>query len=240
MFERFTDCARRSVVLAQEAASAMGHAEVTTGHLLAGLAAEDGGVASIALANLCLMPDDARVAMRDQRAGTWPRPAHIPFTPGLKKAMENALREAIVMTHAYIGTEHLLLGLLCDPEDGPAAQILTGAGITPTDIRAEVMRLLGSYEQPRAAPAEPEGHHRRLATVPASALPPLADLLDTVAGYYQEADPPTTPECEPHEPLPRGYIARSSWAEVMAMTHTQRRCKGCGLWKIWTPKEAKQ
>jgi hypothetical protein len=65
----------------------------------------------------------------------------------------------------------------------------------------------------------------------------LADLIDTVAGYHKEADPPTTPECEPHEPQPRGYIARSSWAEVMAMTHDQRACRGCGLWKIWTPKE---
>jgi hypothetical protein len=62
------------------------------------------------------------------------------------------------------------------------------------------------------------------------------DLRETVACYALTADPPTTPGCEPHQPQPSGYIARSNWAEVMAWTHEQRTCRGCGLWLIWTPK----
>jgi len=172
MFERYTDRARRSVVLARAQARTMGHAEVGTGHLLLGLATEEGGIASLCLFRLGLDFIYARSRLAAASPSTRiASPPDIPFTPGLRKAMENALRESAEMGDPYIGTEHLLLGLLGDAE-GPAGGILAAAGLTPLAVRKEVMRRLGTYEQSRVPAPEDVNHHRRLATVPASALPP--------------------------------------------------------------------
>jgi ATP-dependent Clp protease ATP-binding subunit ClpC len=152
-FERYTDRARRAVVLAQEEARATGSSCIGTGHLLMGLAAEDSGVASVALGNLGLNRGDCRKPPGGHGALDAPVPAGvpIPFTQATREALEAALRESLELGHPYIGTEHLLLGLLQDAGDGRAAQILMAAGITPADIRAEVRRLLGSFEEPDAS-----------------------------------------------------------------------------------------
>jgi hypothetical protein len=168
MFERWTDRARRAVVIAQEEARMMRHAEVGNGHLLTGLAAEEGGVASQALAALGLTPDAARDTLRLIIPALPSAPAsHIPLTRGLKKAAENALRESLAMNVTYIGTEHLLLGLLRDVE-GPADKILIAAGIAPIVVRGEVMRLLGSYEK--------TGRVERKAATPVPAEPPIVSI----------------------------------------------------------------
>lgn len=127
----------------------MGHAEVGTGHLLIGLAAEPDGVASRCLAALGLKVEDARARLA---AGIGPRPSEsAPAAPAAigkpaAKAMELALREALQRAHPYIGTEHLLLGLL-RLEESSAARVLTACGIDPAAARDEVRRRLGSYEQ---------------------------------------------------------------------------------------------
>jgi len=154
MFERFTDRARRAVVLAQAEASDYGFAEVGTGHLLLGLAAEEGGIASLCLAELGLNIIGARSGLAAMEPSTSRPSGHIGFTRGLRKAMENALRESIQMGHAYIGTEHLLLGLLREV-GGPSDQLLIAAGITPLVVRDEVLRRLGAYEQPRVTAKVP-------------------------------------------------------------------------------------
>lgn len=153
MFERYTDRARRAVVLAQGEARMLGHCEIGTGHLLLGLAAEDGGIASLCLAALGFNLENARDALQVAiPLGKRDPPPNIPFTPALKKAMENALREALLLGHPYIGTEHLLLALLREA-GGPSDGVLIAAGITPLVVRDEVMRRLGTYEQPRVTPA---------------------------------------------------------------------------------------
>lgn len=148
MFERFTDRSRRSVVLAQEHARTLGHGEADSGHLLTGLATENGGVASIALAALGFRASEAGAVLAPllpRKAAPGPA-GHIPFTPRLKRDLENGLREALLMGHGYIGTEHLLLGLMRD-SGGTAHQALGELGITDEDVRAKVMELLGGYRK---------------------------------------------------------------------------------------------
>lgn len=182
MFERYTDRARRATVLAQAEARELGHPEISTGHLLLGLATEDGGVASQVLANLGLSVPGARgVLSLDPAAPS--AAGHIPFTRGLKLACEQALRESLHLGHNYIATEHLLLGLLRDTEGDPAARIFMTAGITPTDIRAEVMRLLGSYEKSAA----PRVSYERAPAL-AESLAAIADHLGRIEKHLGIAD----------------------------------------------------
>ena len=155
MFERYTDRARRSVVLAQEEARMMSHAEVDSGHLLIGLAAEDGGVASVALDGLGVKPDEARVVMAKLvPAAAHPVAGHMPFTRRLKRDTEGALREALAMGHNYIGTEHLLLGLI-RVSDGSCAQVLDALGIPLPAVREKVIELLHGYAAAEKAGAAP-------------------------------------------------------------------------------------
>jgi ATP-dependent Clp protease ATP-binding subunit ClpC len=124
MFERFTDRARRVVVLAQEEARAFNHNYIGTEHLLLGLVSEQEGVAAQTLASVDLTIEGIRQAVDDRvgRGQEAPK-GHIPFTPRAKKVLELSLRQALKLGHDYIGTEHILLGLL-DEGEGVAAQIL--------------------------------------------------------------------------------------------------------------------
>ncbi len=124
MFERFTDRARKSVVWAQEEARALNHPHIGTEHLLLGLVREGEGVAARALDASGLQVERARVLV-EQRVGrgTEPPRGHMPFTPRAKSVLELALREALKLEHSYIGTEHILLGLIREGE-GVAAQVL--------------------------------------------------------------------------------------------------------------------
>jgi ATP-dependent Clp protease ATP-binding subunit ClpC len=146
MFERFTDRARRVVVLAQEEARMLEHNYIGTEHLLLALIHEGEGVAAKALRALDVDLDTLR---REVEAlvgrGQQPPKGHIPFTPRAKKVLELALRESVQLGHDYIGTEHLLLGIVREGE-GPAAQVLQQRGIELNTVRQEVIRLLHGHQ----------------------------------------------------------------------------------------------
>ncbi len=146
MFERFTDRARRVVVLAQEEARMLEHNYIGTEHVLLGLIHEGEGVAAKALRALDVDLDTLR---REVEAlvgrGQHSHQGHIPFTPQAKKALELALRESVHLGHDYIGTEHLLLGLVREGE-GPAAQVLEQRGIELNTVRQEVIRQLHGHQ----------------------------------------------------------------------------------------------
>ncbi len=161
MFERFTDRARRVVVLAQEEARRLDHNYIGTEHLLLGLVYEGTGVAAVALTRLGIGLDAVRQQV-DSIIGTGDsRPAaHIPFTPRAKKVLELSLREALQFGHNYIGTEHILLGLIREGE-GVAAQALVALGADLSGVRQEVLRVLsgrpGAVEGVGVVVADPPG-----------------------------------------------------------------------------------
>jgi ATP-dependent Clp protease ATP-binding subunit ClpA len=145
MFERFTDRARRVIVLAQEEARLLNHNYIGTEHLLLGLAHEGEGVAAMALESLGISPEAVRAQVEEiigqgQRAPT----GHIPITPRAKKVFELSHREALQLGHNYIGTEHILLGLLREGE-GVAAQVLVKLGADLSRVRQQVIQLLSGY-----------------------------------------------------------------------------------------------
>ena len=148
MFQRFTDRARRVVVLAQEEARLLRHNYVGTEHILLGLLHEGDGVAAQALESLGIN----RAAVRQQVEhiighGQQAPSSHIPFTPQAKKMLELSLREALALGHSHVGTEHLLLAMLRQSQ-GVAAQVLTGLGIDHAQVRERVLGLLtGECEQ---------------------------------------------------------------------------------------------
>jgi ATP-dependent Clp protease ATP-binding subunit ClpC len=149
MFERFTDRARRVVVLAQEEARLLNHNFIGTEHLLLGLLRESDGVAARALSELAISLDVVRSKVEEMIGvgQASPEAGHIPFTPRAKKVLEMALREALGLGHNYIGTEHLLLGLLREG-GGVAAQVLVGLGAELQAVRRTVVLLAaGSSEE---------------------------------------------------------------------------------------------
>ncbi len=164
MFERFTDRARRVVVLAQEEARLLNHDYIGTEHILLGLIHEQQGVAAKALESLGIRLEAVRsqvegIIGQGQSAPT----GHIPFTPRAKKVLELSLREALQLGHNYIGTEHLLLGLLREGQ-GVAAQVLVKLGADQARVRQQVIQLLSGY----AAGGKEAGARTRLVrmTVP--------------------------------------------------------------------------
>ena len=151
MFQRFTDRSRQVVVLAQVEARRLDHNWIGTEHILLGLIDEGGGVAAKALESLGIGLDAVRqqveeIIGRGQQAPS----GHIPFTPRAKKVLELSLRESMQLGHDYIGTEHILLGLLREG-DGVAAQVLVRLGADLDRVRQQVIRLLHGY------PAEEPG-----------------------------------------------------------------------------------
>src|SRR5947207_2376648 len=146
MFERFTDRARRVVVLAQEEARMLNHNYIGTEHILLGLIHEGEGVAAKALESLGIMLESVRQQVEEIIGqGQVPPTGHIPFTPRAKKVLELSLREALQLGHNYIGTEHILLGLIREGE-GVAAQVLVKLGADLNKVRAQVIALLQGYQ----------------------------------------------------------------------------------------------
>jgi ATP-dependent Clp protease ATP-binding subunit ClpA len=142
VFERFTERARQVVVLSQEESRTLGHNHIGTEHLLLGLLREQQGLAAQALESLGVTLEQARAhVMGLLPAGEEVLSGQIPFTPRAKKVLELALREALSLGHNYIGTEHLLLGLVCD-NDGVAARVLLDFDADSEKIRNVVMRML--------------------------------------------------------------------------------------------------
>ena len=147
MFERFTDRDRRVVVLAQDEARSLNHNYIGTEHLLLGLITEGEGVAAKALESLDINKDAVRSAVIDIIGeGEKPVEGHIPFTPRAKRVFELSLREALQLGHNYIGTEHLLLGLLKEGE-GVASQVLIKLGADLSKVRQTVIELLSGYQR---------------------------------------------------------------------------------------------
>lgn len=162
MFERFTELARQVVVLAQDESRLLGHDYLGTEHLLLGLLREEEGIAARVLESFEVDLEEVRAAVlesvgRGETAAT----GQIPFTPAAKETLELALREALALGHNYIGTEHVLLGLL-RADQGPATEILRGLGVERDALREHVIGLIAG-EQPRfpAASATVKRHRRR-------------------------------------------------------------------------------
>jgi ATP-dependent Clp protease ATP-binding subunit ClpC len=146
MFERFTDRARRVVVLAQEEARMLNHNYIGTEHILLGLIHEGEGVAAKALESLSISLDGVREQVQEIIGQGQQAPSgHIPFTPRAKKVLELSLREALQLGHNYIGTEHILLGLIREGE-GVAAQVLVKLGADLNRVRQQVIQLLSGYQ----------------------------------------------------------------------------------------------
>jgi ATP-dependent Clp protease ATP-binding subunit ClpC len=176
MFERFTDRARRVVVLAQEEARMLNHDYIGTEHLLLGLVQEGHGVAATALEALGISLD----AVRQQveliiGRGQQPRPGSIPFTPRAKKVMELAKRESEALGHGYVGTEHLLLGLVREG-DGVAAQVLVRLGADLNRVRQQVILLL--HREAGTPPGAPARRGKRERERLIDETPARFDLVD--------------------------------------------------------------
>jgi hypothetical protein len=148
VFERFTDRARRVVVLSQEEARRLNHNYIGTEHLLLGLIREEDSIAARAIASFHVSLADVRSKVEGivGRGGTSPS-GHIPFTPRAKKVLELALREALALQHNYIGTEHMLLGVIREGE-GVAAQVLRELDVDLVAVRQRVVELLSGYTRP--------------------------------------------------------------------------------------------
>src|SRR6187431_1965103 len=145
LFERFTDRARRVVVLAQEEARLLNHNYIGTEHILLGLIHEGEGVAAKALESLSISLDGVREQVQEIIGQGQQAPSgHIPFTPRAKKVLELSLRESLQLGHNYIGTEHILLALIAEGE-GVASQMLTQQGLALSTVRTKVIQLLQGY-----------------------------------------------------------------------------------------------
>jgi len=166
MFERFTDQARRIVVLAQEEAGMLNHDYIGTEHLLLALIREGTGTAARALASVGITEEAARQQVEEitGRGQQDVRRGHIPFTPRAKKALELSLREAIALGSNFIGTEHILLALIREG-DNPATRALSGMEVDPNRVRQEVIRRVSARrvdEPPAVRRVPPRGPRRKL------------------------------------------------------------------------------
>ena len=184
MFERFTERARRVVVLAQEESQRLSHNYIGSEHLLLGLLAEQEGVAARALESLNVTLTAAREQVEEIIGPGQQKPhGHIPFTPRAKKILELSLREALTMGSEVIDTQHLLLGLI-DEGDGVGAQILQRLGATAQAVREAVARL--SNAEPAAAEVTGPGSEPRAVSVArrvlirVDALTEVKDLLASI------------------------------------------------------------
>jgi ATP-dependent Clp protease ATP-binding subunit ClpC len=178
MFERFTGRARIVVKNAQEEARRLDHDHIGTEHLLLGLLTEPEGVGAKALSVLGLSLDRVRAdVVRIVGMGKGTPPGHIPFTPRSKKVLELSLREALKLHHNYIGTEHIVLGLVREGE-GVAAKIMVESGAGLPQVRQEVVRLLAAGVGDRAGAEPPKD--RVLADIEA--------LYDEIARLGREVD----------------------------------------------------
>lgn len=183
MFERFTDRARRVLVLAQVEAKKLNHNYIGTEHLLLGLIGEGEGVAAKALESLGISLAAVRQQVREMVGqGQEPPSGHIPFTPQVKKVLELAQRESRALGHTYIGTEHVLLGLLREG-DGVAAQVLVGLGADLNTVRQRVIQLLHGYQGKAAAGGDSRLGRRARGRLAGEALTRIDSLnLDELDG----------------------------------------------------------
>jgi ATP-dependent Clp protease ATP-binding subunit ClpC len=168
MFERFTDKARRVIVLAQNEARSLDHDYIGTEHILLALIEQGNGVGPKALEAMQISVDTVREKVEEitGRGQVPTRQGHIPFTPAAKKVLELSLREALQLGHHYIGTEHILLGLLREGE-GVAGRVLVSLGADLDRTRQLVIQILTGRHQEEAASAVGEDLRDRLASMAA-------------------------------------------------------------------------
>src|ERR1700710_2978611 len=177
MFERFTDRARRVVVLAQEEARMLSHNYIGTEHILLGLIHEGEGVAAKAMESLGISLEAVRQQVEEIIGQGQQAPSgHIPFTPRAKKVLELSLREALQLGHNYIGTEHILLGLIREGE-GVAAQVLVKLGADITRVRHQVIQMLSGFQ----------GKETASAGAPQEGAPSSSLVLDQFGRNYTQA-----------------------------------------------------
>ena len=170
MFERFTDRARRVVVLAQEEARRLNHNYIGTEHILLGLIQEGEGHAAKALEELSINIDSVRSEVVEIIGEGQQSPSgHIPFTPRAKKVLELSLREALQLGHNYIGTEHILLGLIREGE-GVAAQVLKKLGAELSQVRQTVIKLISSSGEGKKPQSASTGGRERSGSGTGSAI----------------------------------------------------------------------
>jgi len=182
MFERFTDRARRVVVLAQEEARMLNHNYIGTEHILLGLVREGEGVAAKALEAMEISLNGVREQVQEIIGeGSHAPSGHIPFTPRAKKVLELSLREALQLGHNYIGTEHILLGLIREGE-GVAAQVLGKLGADLGGVRQQVIQLLSGYEGKDTPNAQGTA-----AGGPQEGVPAGSTVLDQFGRNYTQA-----------------------------------------------------
>lgn len=180
MFERFTDRARRVVNLAQQEACSMNHSYIGTEHVLLGLIYDQKGIAAQVLIGRGITLDKARATVEeivavDHRPSTATLTRYIPFTPRAKKVLELSLREALNLGHNYIGTEHILLGLVREGE-GVAAQTIVKLGVDLSTLKNDVLVLVpvALPQQPLSTPSEVL---LRLMHSPAPPIEPAENIL---------------------------------------------------------------
>ncbi len=217
MFERFTDRARRVVVLAQEEARLLNHNYIGTEHILLGLIHEGEGVAAKALAAMGISLEAVRQQVEDiigrgQQAMT----GHIPFTPRSKRVLELSLRESLQLGHNYIGTEHILLGLIREGE-GVAAQVLVRMGADLNRVRQQVIQLLEGGQSEARVPGPARGGAPRdfWLTEMQNSLVTIANRLTAIERHLgltgrpaaapdEEADAPAVPDDDADAPAVPG------------------------------------
>lgn len=157
MFDRFTDRSRRTLVLAQDEARRLNHSFIGTEHLLLGLISEKEGIASKALEALGVSLDAARRKVEELAPkGPGPPSGTPPFTTGARKTLETSFKESLQLGHNYIGTEHILLGLLHEGE-GVAAQVLNDLGAETGRIRHVILQILSAYQTTSTGGVSPWG-----------------------------------------------------------------------------------
>jgi hypothetical protein len=197
MFQRFTDRARRVVVLAQDEARRLDHTWIGTEHLLLGLIREGDGVAAKALESLGISLDAVQQQVEEIIGHGQQAPSgHIPFTPRAKKVLELALRESQQLGHNYIGTEHILLGLIREG-DGVAAQVLVQLGAALDRVRQQVIQLLHAHSAEKreltplpATQTRLEGLEQRLTAIEqrVGIGPDTSDLDEQIAQVCREKE----------------------------------------------------
>jgi ATP-dependent Clp protease ATP-binding subunit ClpA len=193
VFERFTDRARRVVVLAQEEARRLSHDHIGTEHILLGLIGEEDGVAGHTLRSFGIGGEQVRNDVEEIIGrGSEAPGGHIPFTSQAKKVLELSLREALNLHHSYIGTEHILLGLIRESE-GVAARVLVNRGARLEAVRAQVITLTGR-----------RGRDRLLATEEGfpGVGPPLSARLERIQESLDRIERRLDALDRPQDPMP--------------------------------------
>jgi ATP-dependent Clp protease ATP-binding subunit ClpA len=214
MFERFTDKARRVVVLAQEESRRLNHNYIGTEHLLLGLLREPEGVGAKALESVGISLDAARVQVEEFIGkGETSVPGHIPFTPRAKKVLELALRESKQLGHNYIGTEHILLGVLREGE-GVAAEVLRKLGAELGAVRQQVVKVLTGFAEGASYPQS------------------LLEVTRQEFGQKEPADAPACPRCRAplKETIASGVLAVGTPEGEEGREVQFVLCLRCGTW----------